>query len=391
MVQIIPENKRSFMTAILGGLGQGVESGFEQYGKAKENKRSAEAAQRLTGKDLSGLDPETRQKVVVELLQQSGKMTDRQRLGEIISRGYSGEQQTSSPQKLGMALADERPSQVSVAEQQSSEDLPRRRFSDQQIAEIAVENPAVAREIRAAEDAAAKERREVITAKEKKQEAIRAETVPLKKEISDRAQAARDSIRNKEGQMDIIKRGDLDDPTYAAVLESLPFNYGKRFLSKDTVEYKAGLVDEFKDLRQIFSGATRVKEIDILEGKIADIYLTDEQKMAILGSRIDAAKVDLIREQAALQLEEEGKNYSYLQYRNELEKRAKPKIDALFNRVLDQQQAVMKDAENMKKIPLRFDDPETHTILSQIMKEAKGVKSVAREIAKKKGYTIGEY
>lgn len=220
----------------------------------------------------------------------------------------------------------------------------------------------------------------------KKQEKLREETLPIRKEISERAQLARQGIENKERGLDIIERGDLDDPTYAIFAELMPYNLGKRLLSNDTVEYKAGLVDEFADLRKIFSGQTRVKEIDLLEDKIADLYLTNDQKKAILKSRINVLKSDLIREEAAAELEAEGKFFGVLQFRREVEKRAKPKLDALFNKVLDEQKAIIKDAENQKKIPLDINDPDGKRIIEEIFNEAGRDWKKAEALAKKKGY-----
>src|SRR5436190_1496038 len=328
MTLVLPGNNKqpSFFESLMGGAGQAIPGAVEQYfskmANQKQEKAANQAAQRLTGMDMSGLDPETRQKAIVELLKQSGKSAGRKEQQEMLSGIFNPKEQgqTASSRKQGTALMG------------GEEQLTPEALSDEDIARATVINPALGRELRASKDAATKEKREVTTAKEKKQESLRQETLPIKKEISDRAQSARVGIQNKENLMDIIERGDLSDPTVAAIAEALPFHLGKRMLSPDTVEYKAGLIDEYKDLRNIFQGQTRIKEIDLLQEKTADIYLTDEQKKSILNSRIEALKADLIREQVALEMEEEEKNYSLLQYRSELEKRAKPKLEGLFHR-----------------------------------------------------------
>lgn len=219
---------------------------------------------------------------------------------------------------------------------------------------------------------------------------LRKETLPLKQNLIARADASRESIRNKSHLLDLIDKGNLDDPTFAIFAESLPFNLGKRMLSDDTVEYKGGLVDEFSDLKNIFKGATRVKEVEIYENKLADIYLNDSQKKAILKSRINTAKIDLIREEAAQEVEEKHPNISALQFNKKIDEIAKPRIDALFNSIWGEQKAVLDQAEALKQIPLDYDDPEGKQILEQIMKEAGGDRNKARQIAKKKGYTIGK-
>jgi hypothetical protein len=217
--------------------------------------------------------------------------------------------------------------------------------------------------------------------------AMRAETFPLRKQFADKAQAAYQGIANKEQLINLIDKGDINDPTFAAVAQAIPFDLGKRLLSPDTVTYKAGLVDEFKDLRNIFQGQTRIKEIELLEEKVADLYLTDEQKKAVLKSRIGALKADIIRAEVAASLENRT-DLGIIQFNNEVEERAKPKLEALFNQILDEQKAVIKNAENRKNIPLDPDDPEDLKILEQILEEARGDPAEATAIAKKKGYKV---
>ncbi len=218
------------------------------------------------------------------------------------------------------------------------------------------------------------------------QKSLRAETLPLRTEIAKKGLAAKHGIQNKKQLLDIIKKGDINDPTYATLAESLPLNLGKRLLSEDTVKYKAGLVEEFGDLKNLFAGATRVKELDILQEKIADTYLTDVQKEAILNSRINALQADVILADAAAELEEEGKNYPISTYNKKLQEKAQPKMDALFNRILDEQKFIIQDAENKKKMPLDFNNPEDKEIIQQIYKEAGGDVKKAEALAKKKGY-----
>jgi hypothetical protein len=220
---------------------------------------------------------------------------------------------------------------------------------------------------------------------ESKKAAMRAETLPIRTDLAKKAQAASKGIQNKEELLNIIEKGNINDPTFAALAESLPLNLGKRLLSNDTVEYKAGLVEEFTDLRNIFQGQTRIKEIDLLENKIADLYLTDEQKKAVIKSRINALKADMIRAEAAGELEDRD-DLGVLQFNNEVERIAKPKLEALFNQVLDEQKSIISSAESRKSLPLNPDDPEDLSILQQILREAGGDKKKAREIAAKKGY-----
>jgi hypothetical protein len=222
---------------------------------------------------------------------------------------------------------------------------------------------------------------------EARKNALRMETLPIRTELAKKAQAAEKGIQNKEELLSIIEKGDLNDPTFAALAESLPLNLGKRLLSNDTTEYKAGLVEEFGDLRNIFQGQTRIKEIDLLENKIADIYLTDDQKKSVLRSRINALRADIIRAEAAAELENRD-DLGVLQFNAEIDKKARPRLEALFDQILDEQKSIIQNAENRKNIPLDFNDPDDKKIAEAIIKETKGNRNEARKLAKKKGYTF---
>lgn len=213
------------------------------------------------------------------------------------------------------------------------------------------------------------------------------ESLSYKEELLQRGDIARQSIANKNRQNELIDRGNIDDPTWAIVSENLPLNLGKRMLSNDTVEYKAGLVDDFRDLRNLFQGQTRVKEIEILENKIADIYLTDSQKKAVLKARINANRADLIMAEAAEEADEKFPNLGLVAFRKKVQELAAPKLDALGESVIGETASIINQAETRKKIPLDPVDPDDKKIMISILEEAGGDKQQAKKIAKQKGYT----
>ncbi len=387
----------------------------KQQEKEKESKaekirdQENDIALEKFGVDLSGTrDPVARRELLLEGLKQKGKKTESDsklfQNREIISdlekrrqlqpgslKAYENNpamgEQVSRPKK------EERPTKTPFGEKEVPVEISRK------IKKIIIDNPnANADELKLEMDEQGippsnsnpyienRRRTEEQGAKsqESKQAALRAETLPIRKQIADKALAASHGIQNKEQLIDLIEKGNIDDPTFAALAEALPLNLGKRMLSNDTVEYKAGLVEEFGDLRNIFQGQTRIKEIELLENKIADLYLTDEQKKSVLKSRINALKGDMIRAEVAQEIENEP--YGVLQFSQEVEKRAKPKLEALFNQILDEQKSIIQNAENKKKTGLDINDPDDKQILLQIFKESGNDKVKARKLAEKKGY-----
>ena len=214
------------------------------------------------------------------------------------------------------------------------------------------------------------------------------ETSDLRKDIANKAIAAEQSIANKENQLDIINKGKLTDPSVAAVLDALPFKLGQRFLSDDTAQYKATLVDDFKDMGNTFKGSVRVAEIDIWEAKLADTYLTDDQKRKIIKARMDSLNVDVIRAEEAAKLEEEKPDLGILQFTRELNERVKPRMKAIQDQVFDQINSAFDDAERMKGRVLDYHNPSDYEVGRQILKEAKGDIKLAYKIAEKKGYKL---
>jgi hypothetical protein len=374
----VPTSSERYARA-LAGLGQGIAEDIPAYFQNKQETAEQNKFAKELGFDLSGIkDPEVRKVAFQEAIKGKSKKDRIERLNEMISQFYG-----ANPQQQGAALAGNMPGQEQSIQQKDATTIP-----DELINAIAAEDPAVGRSIQKSKDVALREQREEKKAKQKKQEALRAETLPIRKEIVDRANIARRNIENKTQQIELIDTGKLNDPTFAQLMDSLPLKFGQRFLSPETVQYKGGLVQGYNELKSIFPGATRVKEIDILENKIPDIYLTDEQKKAIMKSSLDVSKVDLLREEAAAELEAEGKDYGILQFSKEVDKRAAPKINAIFNKFIDDQNAIIKNAENRKKIPLNANDPQDLEIIDQILEEAGGDWRKAEKLAKQKGYNF---
>lgn len=79
MVQIIDENKRpSFMQSIMGGIADNAGEAFEKYQKGMQqqtqNKQSNQMASQLLGFDTTGLDPKTRDQLIMQAFRQQGDL-----------------------------------------------------------------------------------------------------------------------------------------------------------------------------------------------------------------------------------------------------------------------------------------------------------------------------
>jgi hypothetical protein len=385
MIQTIPlvRGGRSFSQKLNEGLGRGLEMGSQlmqahQAQKQQQQQMQQEnaALKQLTGQDFSGIsDPKLRQQAVGELLKQQGKQ---QALG----------QKQNYLEKLFGDQSQNTQQEPSNSKELSSQGFDPSKISDEDIVKATAMDPTLGRELRAAKDSSLKERRHKEDVQIRKDERRAAETIPMKQRIAENAQSAMQSLENKERQLELIDRGDLNDPTFASLMDKIPGKLGQRFLSNDTVQYKASLVDEYKDLRNIFQGQTRVKELEILENKIADTYYTDEQKKRIIKARMKSLDADLIKAEVAAEIDQNKPNLGILEFTKELNKRTKERMKSVSDQVIDDLTNVQKEAETQKSRSLDVSNPQDANIMTQILREAGGDVSKAYKIAEKKGYKV---
>lgn len=385
-IQILPRVK-TFGEELGGALGRGAGEAFSdimsEKRKEKSLKKENEQIKEELGVDLFGVtDPDLRKAYLVEEL----KGRHREKVEKFKQEGK--QKLFKEKQDYVNSLIGGNKNQQGLPGENVPEESDTGNISDVTLAGISAVEPNIARELRAAKNEKLKDIRQKEKIKEQKENALRMETLPIRTRLAENAMAAQRGIESKNKLLELINTGNLDDPTFATLIEQLPFNAGQRLLSPETVEYKGGLVDNYGDLKTLFTGTTRVKEIEILEKKIADIYLTDDQKKRLLASRIEAHKTDLIMAEAAAELESSGKPLGILEYQKQLNKISKDKLEALSNKIIDDQTAIIKQAENRKKIPLDPSDPDDMEIAKQLINEAGGDRKKARELAKKKGYTF---
>lgn len=208
-----------------------------------------------------------------------------------------------------------------------------------------------------------------------KVEAGNKETADYRKNLAERSDAAGKAISNKERLLELVKTGNLDDPTYANIAQLIPYNFGKRLLSPETSEYKSALFDEYAAIKNTFSGATRVEEIKIFTDKLADTYLTDTQKERILKAGIKTLEADVIKADIAADIEKEMPGIGILQFTKEVERRSKGRLQKIVNEIAKEYESVLEDSKkNASEQELR-----------DILKEAGGDPKKATEIATKRG------
>lgn len=359
-------------------LGQGVAGGLQQLGQRQQQVAEAERLRQALGQ----LTPEQLQ----DQLELYKAIPERPDIAQAIYSGETERLKATTKTPEGGLTGQPTPPQVSQAIGQIIKQNPE--ASADELA-IQMDEAGIPR---AFSNSYIENRRRQEEAQEKRkskvESEVRKEVAPIKQKIAEKATAAQDAIQRKEELLNRVETGNIDDPTYAAVMESLPLKLGERFLSNDTVAYRSSLIDEFGDLRQLFQGQTRTKELDILEKKLPGIYLTDSQKKQIIKARINSLEGDMLKAEIAEEVENEKPNLGILQFEREVNRRLKPRLKELADRTIDEISDAIDDAERIKNYELDVNRPSDKEIMNQILKEANGNPDKALKIAKEKGYKI---
>lgn len=361
-----------------GVIGQGLSGGLQQLGQRQQKINEAERLRQA----LSQLSPEQ----VQDPRTLFAALAENPEVAQAIYKGQIEQEKATHKEPFGGITGQPTPPAVSQSISQVVRENPN--ASSDELA-LKLDEAGVPRAYSNSFIENRRRQEEARAAKEGKVESqIRKEVAPIKQKIAEKANAAEDAIKRKEELLKQINTGNLNDPTYAAVLESLPLKLGERFLSDDTVSYRSSLIDEFGDLRQLFQGQTRTKELDILEKKMPGIYLTDSQKKKIIEARINSLEADVLKAQVAAEVEDEKPGLGILQFEREVNKKLRPLLKELSERTIGEISDVIDEAEKHKSYELDINRPEDNQVMRQILKEANGNPDKALKIAKEKGYKI---
>lgn len=324
-MQVLPANPTKgpgFLESLLGGVAQNIQPAIEGYFQKKQASEAlAKENEQLKkmGIDLSGInDPKMRQAAFAEAVKGNRK---KQEFQDIM--GQLGQKRQSS----------DTGSQLRGGNSSQEEGIDYSEIPDETITAINAINPAAGRDLRHAKDVGLREKSDKAKMEQTENLARRKETLPLRKEYADKAKFAKQAIENKKGSLAILKTGKVDDPFIVEMTKFLPGAVGNRILSPETQIYRAGLFDEFGVLRSFFPGATRVKEIELLEDKLATLDKSHEAKEELLETGIIKSERDIILAKAARQVEKENPNATYLELEEAVQERAKPELDKLFNKL----------------------------------------------------------
>lgn len=378
MVQILeanPTKRPSFLDSLFGGMARGVEPAAESYfqNKAAQSKTALqnEALKKAGFGDLIGLPEKVQQAVITEKLKGQRKQEELSQLNEALGFTQGKTRSKSMADELVKGEPNEEESRF---------------YTPEQKALIAQIKPAVERSLSHSEDVERREETAKRQMEQKENLERRKETLPLRKEYADKAKFAKQAIENKKGSLALLKTGKVDDPFVVEMTKFLPGAIGNKLLSPETNIYRAGLFDEFGVLRSMFPGSTRVKEIELLEDKLATLDKSQEAKEELLETGIIKSERDIILAKAARQVEKENPNATYLELEEEVQNRAQPELEKLFNRLMDKYEDIyIKHASPTTVYVDQFGKEYKVDDKSKLKKFLQQAKSKGKEIRVKSG------
>ena len=207
--------------------------------------------------------------------------------------------------------------------------------------------------------------------------------------IMNKADAARESLIDKRNQIDLIETGNINDPTVVTAATNIFGQFADRFLSDDTIKYRGGLINNYKDLRTVFSGPTRVKEIELLEEKVPGLHLSDSQKLGLLNAQIPLLNKDILMEDAVGIVLDNPNNQNLSPY--EFRKKVRTAFDELsknaFDTFISESNRILDEAKESNKT-LSMSNPSDAKIVREIYMEAGQDQDKAKKLAAKRGITI---
>lgn len=178
-------------------------------------------------------------------------------------------------------------------------------------------------------------------AEQKRRESLKAsvenrlkDTKEQRLEYANKGKYGRQGIANKKQQIALLKTGNIDTPVKTYVASLLPGAIGNQLLSPETQVYKAGLFEEFGVLKSMFPGQIRVKEIELLEDKLATLDKNHAAKQAILENGVLKLEQDVILAKHAAKIEKEHPEAGIGEFDQLVAESAEQDLSKLYDKII---------------------------------------------------------
>lgn len=395
MVQIIPRAPTSlerFMQALSGGL-QGATSGAERIQNMMREKAQRKTLQERFGSEFGNIhDPDLRKQLL------SGAL-ERENISQKMRGQYATDEESSSiiSKYLGKEAAEIWPHLTDGGKTELFRAFilgkERGKNTNDIISQYFQSNPQevqnVVQNISDQKDSNSEMSAEFSGISEKGREELSKKDIEESgkylKEVREKYQRAqtlkpvfnelRDTVR--AGGTDALSWGNLADlgGKMGGFLGNTVGAVGKSLESGETGKFRAlskKLLDEMKD---IFGGQIRVKELEVFLSMLPEIGKSKEANLAAIDVLERLSEASSMFYDTAQEIIQKNNGKIPKDLADKVQKKLKPVLSDIASNI----HSTTKSFEKQKK-------SLTKDIASEILKEAKGDKSLARKIAKQRGY-----
>lgn len=356
MVTFLPKAERETFGTVIGrGLGSGISQGYQQAQLTKQKNQQQRLAdeniERLTGVDLSGLDPDTQKAIATELLRGQGKeklLGQRQGfLNQIFGgSGQPREEEQGLMQQSGIQ-GDKR------QEQGLQQGFDPSQLSDEDIARASALDPNLARELRAAKDTAIREKRKSEDIERKTFESERDFHTSYSKKHVEKSDKIRENLPRQEQALNYARNAIESGETGAFSINALADSIGG--VIGDALRNKSGAQLTLAAKEQLLPTLSRISakaQNQYMEKRISSMIpkagQTDEANLSMQ----EMLEAESAMDKAYLQefdrlTDEDNKTFGY--ERKDIDKRAHDAIKPLQKHIVQRTTFRLKELEELEK------------------------------------------
>lgn len=118
---------------------------------------------------------------------------------------------------------------------------------------------------------------------------------PLEKEVYEKADASRKTLKTMDYLNDLEKSGKINNPAVATLLEKIGLPW---LMNNETVAYKSAVLEEMDNLKKLFGARPTVLDVQMYLESLPNIKMNPSARKKILERKKDLAGVGLLSEKA---------------------------------------------------------------------------------------------
>ena len=204
-------------------------------------------------------------------------------------------------------------------------------------------------------------------------------TAPVRKEINAGARSARDTISRLDRMEALIDKGTLISPVYNETLKKMGLDI-PALKNPDSQEFEKLTADMTRNIRDSFGARITTFELEVFLKSIPTLSQTAEGKRRVIENRKILEEGKQVRSKAMTEILRENNGVPPLDLEEQVDERADGELDALSQK--------FKAGVERIEAPGGPSESLSRDQALDFLKQAKGSKEKARELARKQGFVF---